>query len=459
MKLWSQIKNAMMKHPKQTVCENEAEMTFEDLVVYAEHFAERLKGQACCAILCQSEMTAAMALLGCFAAEVTALPLCVRYGEKHYQKSLDMIGPTAVITDAAGELEMMDYKDSSYVVPVQHPALIMCTSGTTGSPKGVMLSETNILTNLLDIASYFHIQEDDTILIARPLYHCAVLTGEFLLSLVKGARIRFCSEAFNPHTLAHLLKERQITVFGATPTMMNSMLRFIPDDGIKSLKRISISGECMREPLGQEISKMFPNADIYHVYGLTEASPRVSYLPPEYFRTNPSSVGIPLPSVTVKIVREDDTPVSPNEDGILWVKGGNVMLGYYNDPDQTTRKIRNGWLCTGDIASMDAQGFLTIKSRMDDMIIRGGVNIYPQEVENALLADKRVREAQVYGILNPRLGMQLGIKIAGDFANIREVKHFCMEKLPPFQVPSFYELLDELPKNSSGKMVRGFYGD
>ena len=97
MTLWNYIKDAMLKHPKQTVCENEAEITFEDLVVYAEHFAEKLKGRACCAILCQSEMATAMALLGCFAAEVTALPLCVRYGEKHYQKNLDMvlIAPTA----------------------------------------------------------------------------------------------------------------------------------------------------------------------------------------------------------------------------------------------------------------------------------------------------------------------------------------------------------------------------
>ena len=153
----------------------------------------------------------------------------------------------------------------------------------------------------------------------------------------------------------------------------------------------------MSASLANRIAKTFAGTRIYHVYGLTEACPRVSYLPPELFEKHLGSVGVPLSSVSIKIVKVDGEGARVGEDGILWVKGENIMLGYYNAPDMTDKVLRDGWLCTGDVAYMNADGMLYIKGRSDNMIIRAGMNVYPAEIENALSEDRRVKEVMAYG--------------------------------------------------------------
>ena len=458
MKVWEFVKLKMLEHPKQTVCENNAELSFESLVVWAEIFAKSLNGIKCCAILCRSEMSAAMALLGCFAAQVTALPLSVRYGELHCNKIIDTISPDAVISDNGGELQILHISDSKYITPETHPALIMCTSGTTGTPKGAMLSEDNIICNVSDITDYFNIDESDSILIARPLYHCAVLTGEFLTSLVKGTKIRFYSEKFNPAKMLEIIDEYNITAFCGTPTLLEMMARFKRGSSAGTLKHICISGECMSKETALHIAKAYPKSKIYHIYGLTEACPRVAFLPPEQFEKYPDYVGIPLKSVSIKIIGFDGNVCGKNEEGILWVKGGNVMLGYYNAPEKTKAVLCEGWLCTGDVAEINDAGFLKIKGRNDHMIIKSGMNIYPAEIESALKTDPRVSEVLAYGYKNA-YGTQIGITIAGEFESIDEIKQLCAETLPAFQVPSHIELVKELRKNGSGKIVRGGAND
>lgn len=453
MKLWSYIKEHMMSYPTQQICENDAKLTFEEVAIWSEIFSQRLQGIHCCAILCSSEMATAMSLLACFAAEVTAVPLSMRYGQTHCNKILSAISPDAIIMDNNGEITVYKITDSQYIEPEVHPALIMCTSGTTGTPKGALLSEDNIIINLTDISDYFNIDDQDVILISRPLYHCAVLTGEFLTALVKGTKIRFYSEQFNPTEMLKLIKKYKITAFCGTPTLLSIMARYDRHSYTETLKHICISGECMDRETGLKIYGAFPFCNIYHVYGLTEACPRVSYLPPDCFKDFPDSVGIPLKSVSIKIISRSGKPCGKNEEGILWVKGDNVMIGYYRDPTNTLNVLKDGWLCTGDIAVINNAGFLKIKGRNDDLIIKSGMNIYPTEIEATLKQDKRVKEALVYGFKN-RLGTQIGVKIAGDFSSIDEIKALCYELLPPFQVPSAIELLDELPKNGSGKMLR-----
>lgn len=456
MKLWSFIKDYMMSHPSQKICENGAQLSFEETAIWAENFAKKLKGIQCCAILCSSEMATAMSLLACFSAQVTAIPLSMRYGEAHFNKILDTISPDAIIMDTYGEIIVYQLKDSQYIPPIEHPALIMCTSGTTGKPKGSMLSERNILTNVRDISDYFAINESDTILIARPLYHCAVLTGEFLTALVKGSNIRFYSEQFNPTELLDLIKHYQITAFCGTPTLLSIMSRFNRNSNADTLQHICISGECMSSDVGFKISDSFPNCSIYHVYGLTEACPRVSYLHPDHFNNYPDCVGIPLKSVSIKILNSSGELCRENEEGVLWIKGDNVMLGYYNEPEKTRKVLKDGWLCTGDIALVNNAGFLQIKGRADDLIIKAGMNIYPAEIEATLKQSPRVREVLVYGFIN-KYGVQIGLKIAGDFDSVESVKKFCTTVLPYFQVPSVIELFEELPKNASGKIIRRTY--
>ncbi len=454
MKLWSYLKNKMQQNLGQKICENDAVMTYEDMIIFAEEFAKKLKGIKSCAIMCRSEMAASMALVSCFAAGVTAIPLSERYGDLHCKKILSAISPEAIITDMEGEFLVLRIADASYKEPKIHPALIMCTSGTTGVPKGVMLTETNVLTNVLDIASYFAVDSSDTILIARPLYHCAVLTGEFLTALVKGVRIRFYSEAFNPTRVLKLLREYKITAFCGTPTLLSMLARFKRESYKDNLKHICISGECMGFATGIYIANTFPHADIYHVYGLTEACPRIAYLPPSLFRNYADWVGTPLKSVSVKVMLEDGRPAKANEIGILWVKGDNVMAGYYNNSQKTEEVLKEGWLCTGDLAFINERGFLKIKGRKDDLIIKAGMNIYPQEIENALKIDPRVKELYVCGYHDENLGVQILLNIVGDFSDVSEVKRLCSTNLSSFQMPAKINLVDQLPKNGSGKIIR-----
>lgn len=455
MILWNYIREHMLRYPAQTVEEGNASMTYEELVIYAESFQKKLSGETCCAICCHSEMAAAMALLGCFAAGVTAVPLSVRYGRIYLRRLLESFSPSCLITDAEGELQIYHIADSESFLLGPPPALIMWTSGTTGKPKGAMLSERNVTTNLQDISYYFSLQPADSILIFRPLYHCAVLTGEFLTALVKGTKVVFYSEAFNPQILVGLLKSREITTLGGTPTLLSILLHFLRGGHEFSLKNIVISGECMSEAMGKRLRRIIPEGDFYHVYGLTEACPRVSYMPPEHFDEAPDCVGIPLPSVKIEIRDSAGVPVKNGEKGILWVQGESVMQGYYNAPEETDRILQKGWLCTGDIACIQADHWLKIIGRSDDMVIRAGMNIYPQEVEGAIRKDPRTDEVLVYGYKDPRYGTQLAMKISGDFQTEGEVRRMCVERLPSFQVPMKIEIVEELPINGSGKIIRG----
>ena len=452
--LWDYLKNKMLKFPAKRLCEDKASLTYEETVIFAEKFAEKLESPYY-VIFCHSEMAAALAILSCFAAGVTAVPLSYRYGEAHYKKLFETIKPERVISDIGGELQIINISSQGSFLKLNNssdrPALVMFTSGTTGKPKGVQISEENLLINLKDIKTYFKINENDKILIERPLYHCAVLTGEFLISLICGLDIVFFSDKFDPNAILRLIGAHKITVMGGTPTLYHILSIFMKNrchpepchsersEG-SSLRKIMLSGEVLNKNCALKIREAFPNTQIYHVYGLTEASPRVAYLPPEYFDEYAEYVGIPLPSVTVKIIDDKGSDVPNGTDGELCIKGGNVTV--------------SGWLHTGDIASIDSTGFIKIKCRKDDMIIRAGMNIYPQEIESTLKTDDRVTEALAYGIPDEMCGQKIGLKVKGKFESTNEVVKLCHEMLPAYSQPSRVELTDEFEKNGSGKLCR-----
>lgn len=241
--------------------------------------------------------------------------------------------------------------------------------------------------------------------------------------------------------------------FLGTPTLLSLMARIAHGRKPDTLRHIVISGECMGREIGMQIAQAFPGVSIYHVYGLTEASPRVAYLPPEDFEEFPDFVGKPLRSVSIQLRRKNGSLCKTDEEGTLWVKGQNVMLGYYQNAEATKKALKKGWLCTGDIATVNRKGFLKIKGRSDDLIIKAGMNIYPAEIEAALKSDPRVKEVLAYGYSNAS-GTQIALKIAGNFGTVAEIKDLCRKVLPPYEIPTHIELLDELPKNGSGKIIR-----
>lgn len=449
--LWSYIREKMLEHPEQTISEGDSAISFEDMCVFAENFASKLNGEFY-GICCQSELAAVMAFLSCVAANVPAVPIPTKYGNQVYRRIIDAADPPYVITDMGGELHTLYMDPKTHVRFTSSPSVILYTSGSTGVPKGVMLSPNNLLNNIQDISSYLPLDCSDTFLISRSLYHSSVLTGELLVSLCKGCNIVFYSGAFNPGEMLKIIKKEHITATGSTPTLISTLSRFARGSVTDRIRLLSVSGECMTEGMAEQISSGFPNAKVYCGYGLSEASPRVAYLPPELFKVVPTSAGIALPSVQIKIVNDLGETVGENEVGELLVQGENVMTGYFKDPEKTSQTIMNKWLYTGDLAYY-SNGLLYIKGRKDDMIIRSGMNIYPAEVENALSTDPRVTDLLVYGYNDGRT-QQIGIKVRGDFASNEEVMALCRLKLAPYQIPNRIEIVDSISKGTTGKKRR-----
>lgn len=451
--IWEELKRRMQRFPKQAIAEGSIHLTYREMIRAAEGLAETLDEPAY-AILCRSELQAAIALLACFAAGKTAVPLSYRYGEIHSSRILQTVCPAGLLTDKNGALAAEPFSPAGYRPPEQPPALILCTSGTTGAPKGAMLREDSLLCNLRDIDAYFPIGPADSILITRPLYHCAVLTGEFLISLWKGVRIRFFPEAFNPPVLCDAICRDGITVLGGTPTLFGHLCRAAARRREPlPIHTAVVSGECLTEAAAVRMRAALPDAAVYHVYGLTEASPRVAYLPPSLFDRFPSSVGYPLRSLSVCIADEEGRPLPPDTDGELLVRGPSVMEGYFQNPGATARALRDGWLHTGDIASISQDGRITIRCRKDNMIIHAGLNIYPQEIENALKAETAIRDVLAYGIPDPLCGQRIGLQVVGSLSR-QEVALLCRRLLPPYEQPGEILLVDELPRNGSGKLIR-----
>lgn len=453
--LWEYIKEKMDRYPNSALSEGKVIYTYREVSAFAERLAAQLTG-SCYGVLCRSELSGALAVLSCIAAGVPFVPLCHRYGRRHCENIFQTIRPEYILTDEGGKLRAAELEDSTYCAPKgERPAAILCTSGTTGAPKGVMLSEKNLCTNVSDICRYFAIGPGDRILISRSLYHCAVLTGEFLTALCQGAHIHFFSEGFHPGKLLQRIEEEEITTLCGTPTMLGALARFGRQTAAaRGLRTLAVSGECMDAARAETIRRAFPAARIYHVYGLTEASPRVTFLPPEQFARQGSYVGYPLHSLQLRVVDKKGRAVFPGETGELCVRGDSVMMGYYNDPAATDAVLRGGWLHTGDLAAMDRNGLVKIRGRKDDLIIRGGMNIYPAEIERCLAADPRVREVMAYGIPDPVSGERIGLRIAGDFSGRDEVLRMCRQWLLPYQIPAVVELMEALPKNGAGKLLR-----
>lgn len=428
---------------EKTVSDGFATITFRELFEYAEKYGEILKTQPerKFGILCRSELNTAKAILSCFFAGKTAVPLSLRYGDKHTRKIIDSIGLQKIITD--GGITSLPDTISLPDEELNDVALIMCTSGTTGSPKGAMITHNNLITNLSDISDYFNVKSDQKILISRPLYHCAVLTGEFLTALIKGLDIIFDSSDFSPVGIARKLDAGNISVMCGTPTMFYHICSLAGERIRGKLDTIAVSGECMTTKTTEVMRSVFPDTDIYNVYGLTEASPRVAYLPPELFDEYPLSVGFPLRSLTAKV-----------HDNELLVRGASVMKGYYNNPEATLRAKRGGWLHTGDVAEITEKGLIYIKTRKDNLIIRAGMNIYPQEIENALKSEPRITEVLAYGEKRSTAGQKVCLKVVTDGLSKPEVFGICKKILPAYQLPDSIEIVEDIPRNASGKIIR-----
>lgn len=433
------------------------------------HFTGQFTPKTKCAILCRNQQNAAIALLSCWKAELVPVVLSMNYGREHCENIIAGVEPDIAIVDCDEFTSMFSgcvfQMESNRIIGavsskpgeeiLEDVALIMSTSGTTGKPKGVLITRDGLIQNIRGILSYFEIDGSDSILIARPLYHCAVLTGEFLVSLMRGLNIVFYSGPYNPMVITHYIDAYNISVMCGTPTLFGQLAAFYKRKGERGqLRIIAVSGECVTKEAAGIIRQAFPETKIYNVYGLTENSPRVSYLEPELFDRTPESVGRPLEQTEIYIADESGKEVANGIKGQIVLRSPSIMKGYYRNHEETCKKIKNGLLQTGDIGYKDKDGLLFVVSRMDDMIIKAGMNIYPLEIESIVLRHPGVRECMAYGISRNNTEL-IGLDIVPENAcNTKELQQEIRRLLPSHLFPEEINVVDKLLKNASGKLVR-----
>ncbi|MBI5359456.1 MAG: AMP-binding protein [Planctomycetes bacterium] len=322
--------------------------------------------------------------------------------------------------------------------------LILYTSGTCNQPKGVMLSNNNLLANIKSLSEAVTIKEF-TFMGILPYFHAFGLTCGLLTPLLSGAAI-VLTKRFNPAQAAELMERHHVNVMLTVPSVYRAFLR-APENNrpLGKIQFLISGGEGLPKDITEGYKRHF-NQTIYEGYGLTETSPVISLNTPANYRFG--SVGKPVSGVTVKIM----------EDGEIWVKGPNIMEGYYNQPELTAEVItQDGWFKTGDIGRQDEDGFLYITGRKKEMIISAGENIFPSEVECVLYEHPGIAECAVIGIPDKTRGEAIkAFVVAKDTCGIlpEELKSFCRERLAPYKVPAQVEFRAQLPHGPTGKVLK-----
>ncbi len=334
-------------------------------------------------------------------------------------------------------------------------AVILYTSGTTGKPKGAMLTHKNLYSNAQDIANYLKINENDRVIATLPMFHVFCLTVALNAPLMNGGTVIIVPK-FSPAKIFNIAREQKATIFAGVPTMYNFLYQYEGGsaDDFRTLRLCISGGSSMPVALLKNFEKKF-KVIVSEGYGLSEASPVTCFNPLDRPR-KPGSIGTSIMNVENKVVNEFGEEVPVGEVGELVVRGPNVMKGYYKMPEETAHALRDGWLYTGDLARMDEEGYFYIVDRKKDMIIVGGYNVYPREVEEVLYGHPDVVEAAVVGVPDPDYGETVKCFVVSKNPQLTEemLIEYCRKHLAKYKVPSSIEFLDELPKNTTGKILR-----
>lgn len=337
-------------------------------------------------------------------------------------------------------------------------ALIMFTSGSTDKPKGVMLTHYNLVYNTDSIIKYLKLTEKDRIEVVLPFYYCygtSLLNTHFRCggSVVINNRFMF------PQTVLDHINKYNCTGFAGVPSTYQILLRLTNMKDLKfpSLRYITQAGGRLPEVFISELSSTLNATDIYIMYGQTEATARLSYLPPSKLKSKLGSIGKGIPGTKLMIVNEDGCEVKPGEIGEIVAQGGNIMKGYFNDEVGTKKALKNGVLHTGDIGKIDDDGYIYIVSREKNIIKSAGNRISPKEIENVIVEINEVVECAVIGVEDDILGEAIKafvvLKSNNISINSKYIIDYCRDRLPNFKLPKYVEFLIALPKNSSGKVL------
>ncbi|UCF82944.1 MAG: AMP-binding protein, partial [Desulfobacteraceae bacterium] len=334
---------------------------------------------------------------------------------------------------------------------------IIYTSGTTGVPKGVMLTHGNLALNAQILAEMRGELDPKTVVIGvLPLYHVYGITSVMNVSMYLGFTIELFSH-FEPEKVIEVIEQEEQTIFFGVPTMLNRLIQVTSETPPKRHSlRFCISGGAS---LPVEFLKRFEilfKTEIHEGYGLTEAPVCVEN--PYVKVTKPGSIGLPIPEFTARIVDNNGDDVQQGEVGELLINGPAVMKGYLNRPDETRATIKNGWLYTGDMARMDEDHYIYIVDRKKELVIRGGYNVYPREIEEVLYQIPDILEAAVFGIPHEDLGEEVAaVVFLKDGAQMATdtIKNYVKERVAPYKYPRVIKIVKEpFPKTGSGKILK-----
>lgn len=338
-------------------------------------------------------------------------------------------------------------------------AVVIYTSGTTGRPKGAELTHNSLFTNAVMCADLFELKQTDTTLIVLPLFHIFAMTVMMNASVYRGAYCILLPK-FDAEAVFGLMQKHEVTLFGGVPTMYWGLLNYTSDKfdykKIAENLRVAVAGgSALPVQILHDFKERF-GVDVLEGYGMSEGSPVVTFNQLSV-GTKPGSIGTPVWGVDVKLVDAEGNEVPDGEKGELLYRGPNVMKGYFNKPEANAATIKNGWLHSGDVAIKDADGFYFIVDRIKEMIIRGGLNVYPREIEEAMIKHEAVSLVAVIGIPNEQFGEEIKAFVVlkeGKTVSEAELIEWTKSKIAAYKYPRHIEFLAALPMNATGKIMK-----
>jgi long-chain acyl-CoA synthetase len=370
--------------------------------------------------------------------EAGAECLLVKLGEFEHE-----VGRAEAITEVAGTAD-------------EDTAVILYTSGTTGTPKGAELTNVNLARNAEVSRALFELGPDAITLGALPLFHSFGQTCGLNATIGGGGTLTLIPR-FDPGKALEIIERDHVNVFQGVPTMYGAMLHHPERESadVSTLNVCVSGGSAMPVELMRGFEEAF-GCKILEGYGLSESSPVASFNHPDRQR-KPGSIGTPIDGVEMKVVDDDGNEVDQGEVGEIVIRGHNVMKGYWHLPEATEATIRDGWLYTGDMGKTDEDGYFYVVDRKKDLIIRGGYNVYPREIEEVLYEHPDVREAAVLGIPHDEYGEEVAAAVVlkdGAHATPEQLRDFVKEQVAAYKYPRRVWLVDELPKGPTGKILK-----
>ena len=414
--------------------------------------------------------------LACTRLGVVFVPMNVLYRERELRHIVTDSDPKAVVTSSASDAT---YPEAASLWPIETlsecastrpttrglvpldgdaPAMIVYTSGTTGAAKGAVLSHNNLAANGITITSCWKISDADRYLAVLPLFHVHGLGNGIHAWLISGCRMRL-AERFDQKTAASQFREFKPTLFFGVPTIYHRLLdeQVVSDSDARDIgarARLFVSGSA---PLPAHVLEAFHRRfshTILERYGMSESLMIIGN--PYDGERRPGTVGVPLPGVSVRLAGEGDAPVADGDVGEVQVRGPSLFGGYWRRRDATAAAFtEDAWFRTGDLAVRSADGYYTLRGRRGDMIISGGFNIYPREIEELLLEDVRVREAAVVGVADAARGeVPIAYIVADESLDVAELTERCKAQLASFKTPRAFVRVDSLPRTALGKVQK-----